>query len=73
MRNIAVPMTLTCIGTPRCAAPQTNIGNVTVWPALRFVMMKSSKDNEKLNKAAPRMPGKTNGNVTRQNVCTSVA
>ena len=42
-----MPTTLTCIGTPRWATPQTYIGNVVVWPALRLVMMKSSKDSEK--------------------------
>ncbi len=71
--NISVPMTLTCMGTPRWATPQTYIGNVVVVPALRLVMMKSSKDSEKLSSAAPRMPGKTSGKVTRQNVCAGVA
>ena len=52
IRNIAVPITLTCGGMPRCAEPQTNIGKVTVLPALKFVMMKSSKDSEKLSSAA---------------------
>ena len=36
-------------------------------------MMKSSNDSEKLSSAAPRMPGKTSGNVTRQKVCCGVA
>ncbi len=36
-------------------------------------MMKSSNDSEKLSSAAPTMPGSTSGNVTRQNVCDSVA
>ena len=36
-------------------------------------MMKSSKDSENDSSAAPRMPGKTSGKVTRQNVCDSVA
>ena len=36
-------------------------------------MMKSSKLSEKLSSAAPRMPGKTSGNVTRQNVWAGVA
>ena len=36
-------------------------------------MMKSSNDSEKLSSAAPRMPGKTSGKVTRRNVCDSVA
>ena len=51
-RNMIVPTTLICIGIPRWAAPQTNIGKVTVWPELRLVMMKSSKDSEKLSSAA---------------------
>ena len=67
-----MPTTLTCIGTPRCATPQTYIGNVVVLPALRLVMMKSSNDSEKLSSAAPRMPGKTSGKVTRQNVWLGV-
>ena len=58
---------------PRWAAPQTNIGKVTSCPAFRLVMMKSSKDSEKLSRAADRMPGKTSGKVTRQNVCHSLA
>ena len=36
-------------------------------------MMKSSNDSEKLSSAAARMPGNTSGNVTRQNVCHSLA
>ena len=68
-----MPITLTCIGTPRCATPQTNIGKVVVVPALRLVMMKSSKDSEKLSSAAARMPGNTSGKVTRQNVCDALA
>jgi len=44
------------------------MGKVVVLPALRLVMMKSSKESEKLSSAAPRMPGKTSGKVTRQKV-----
>src|SRR5882757_101080 len=72
-RNIAVPTTLICGGMSRWAEPHTYIGKVTVRPAFRFVMMKSSKDKEKLSSAAARMPGKTSGNVIRQNVCHSFA
>ena len=40
MRNISVPMTLTCTGAPRWAAPQTYIGNVIeLGLALKLVMM----------------------------------
>ncbi len=70
---MTVPITLICGGMPRWAAPQTNIGKVTVWPEFRFVMMKSSKDSEKLSSAADRMPGKTSGKVIRQKVCHSLA
>ncbi len=72
-RNITVPTTLTCIGTPRWATPHTYMGKVVVVPALRLVTMKSSNESEKLSSAAPRMPGKTNGKVTRQKVCCGVA
>ena len=68
-----VPITFICAGMPRCEAPQTYIGKVTCWPALRLVMMKSSKDNEKLSRAAAMMPGKTSGNVTLRKVCHSLA
>ena len=68
-----MPTTLTCIGTPRWATPQTYIGKVVVLPALRLVMMKSSKDSENDSSAAPRMPGNTSGNVIRRKVCDSVA
>ena len=44
-----------------------------VVPALRLVTMKSSKDSEKASRAAPRMPGKTNGKVTLQKVWDGVA
>ena len=66
-------MTLTCGGMPRCAAPQTNIGNVTSLPALKFVMMKSSNDSENASSAAATMPGSTSGKVIRQKVCHSLA
>ena len=72
-RNITVPTTFTCCGMPRCAAPHTNIGKVIVLPWLKFVTMKSSNDSEKLSSAAARMPGKTSGNVIRQNACHSMA
>ncbi len=72
-RNIAVPMTLICIGIGVAPTPHTNIGNVTVLPELRLVMMKSSNDSENASSAAPRMPGNTSGNVIRQNVCHSLA
>ena len=40
MRNIIVPITLTCTGAPRWAAPQTYIGNVIeLGLALKLVMM----------------------------------
>ena len=68
-----MPTTLTCGGMPRCAAPQTNIGNVIVLPWLKFVTMKSSNDSEKLSSAAAMMPGNTSGKVIRQNVCHSLA
>ncbi len=53
-----MPMTFTCGGMPRWAAPQTYIGNVTVVPALKFVMMKSSNESENDSSAAATMPGK---------------
>ena len=55
--NIAVPMTLICTGVPRCAEPQTNMGKVTVEPALKLVMMKSSKESAKASSAPAAMPG----------------
>ena len=67
------PITFTCGGMPRCALPQTYIGKVTVWPLLKLVMMKSSKDSEKASRAAAAMPGATSGKVTRRNVCHSLA
>ena len=73
MKNIAEPTTLTCAGSPRWAAPHTNIGKVTVEPELKFVMMKSSNDSEKASSAPATMPGRTSGNVTFQNVVDSLA
>ena len=70
---MVVPTTLTCGGMPRCAAPQTYIGNVIVLPWLKLVTMKSSNDSEKLSSAAARMPGSTSGKVTRQKVWAGVA
>jgi hypothetical protein len=61
--------TLTCIGMPRWAEPQTEHWERTVWPELRLVMMKSSNDNANDSRAAATMPGRTRGTVTRQNVC----
>src|SRR3954451_3426281 len=71
--NISDPTTLTCGGMPRCAAPQTYMGNVTVLPELKLVMMKSSKDREKASSDAARMPGNTSGKVIRRKVCHSFA
>jgi hypothetical protein len=47
------------------------MGNVTVVPELKFVMMKSSNDRD--SEAAAAMPGSTSGNVTFRNVCHSFA
>ncbi len=72
--NIAVPMTFTWTGIPRCEAPQTNIGKVTVvGPELNWVMMKSSKESAKLSSAPAAMPGAARGRVTRRKVWTGVA
>ena len=51
-KNMIEPITLTCGGMPRCAAPHTYSGNVTVVPLLKFVMMKSSNDSENASSAA---------------------
>ncbi len=58
---------------PRCAEPQTNIGNVIVLPWLKFVTMKSSNESENASSAAARMPGNTSGKVIRQKACHSLA
>ena len=47
------------------------MGNVTVLPELKFVMMKSSKERENESIAAPTMPGMINGIVIRRNVLLS--
>ena len=44
---VMAPTTLASGGMPRPAAPQTYMGNVTVWPLVKLVMTKSSNDNEK--------------------------
>ena len=62
-------MTLIWTGVPRCADPQTNMGKVTVEPALKLVMMKSSKDSAKDSSAPAAMPGAAIGRVTRRKVC----
>lgn len=73
MMNMAVPMTLICTGVPRCADPQTNMGKVTVEPALKFVMMKSSNESAKASRAPAAIPGAAMGRVTRTKVCTGPA
>lgn len=73
MRNIAVPMTLACAGTPRIDEIQTNLGNVVMVPELKLVMMKSSNESENASKAAAAIPGRTNGKVTRRKVSYSLA
>lgn len=73
MMNIAVPMTLICTGVPRCADPQTNMGKVTVEPALKLVMMKSSKESANASSAPAAIPGAAIGSVTRTKVCTGPA
>src|SRR5690606_2901108 len=73
MTKTAVPTTFTSRGMPRWAEPQTNIGNVTLVPELKLVMMKSSNDSDNDNSAAAAMPGSTSGRVTLRNVAHSVA
>ncbi len=46
---------------------------MTVEPALKLVMMKSSKDRAKASSAPAAMPGAAIGSVTRRNVCTGPA
>src|SRR5919106_6448599 len=71
--KMIVPSTFTCGGAPTRAAPQTNIGNVTVEPALKFVMMKSSMERANASSAPARIPGAIRGSVTRANVVQGVA
>src|SRR5919106_5234419 len=66
--KMTIPITFTWGGAPMRAAPQTNMGNVTVVPALKLVMMKSSIERAKARNAAARMPGAMSGSVTRTNV-----
>ena len=56
-RKIIVASTLTCGGIETRAAPQMNSGNVTVEPALKFVITKSSIDSAKASSAAASTPG----------------
>ena len=72
-KNIAEPITLACAGIPRAAETYTNLGNVIRVPELKLVIMKSSKDRLKASKAAPAIPGATNGKVTLRNVSSSLA
>src|SRR6266404_3919201 len=72
-RNTIEPMTLTWAGSAFFWMPHTQIGKVFVVPDTKFVMTKSSIDNEKASNAAARMPGKISGKVTFQNVVHSFA
>ena len=51
-------ITLTCGGIDTRAAPQMKSGNVTVEPALKFVITKSSTDRAKASSAAAQHPGR---------------
>ena len=74
MKNINEAITLACAGIPRWLYSQTNFGKVEKFePELKFVMMKSSNDNEKASNAAEAMPGMTSGKVIFMNGCRSFA
>src|SRR5215218_4401412 len=68
-RNTADAITFASAGMPRAAAVYTYFGKVTAAPALKFVMMKSSKLSANDSRAAATMPGSSSGNVIRQNTC----
>ena len=53
-KNMAVPMTFACAGTPLIDEIQMNFGNVVMVPELKLVMMKSSKERERLKARQPR-------------------
>ena len=57
-RKIIVAITLICGGVATRAAPQTNSGNVTVEPELKFVITKSSIDRANASSAAASTPGR---------------
>src|SRR5919107_5157308 len=71
--NTADAMTFASAGIPRDAEMYTYFGNVETEPELKFVMMKSSKLSANDSSAAARIPGVSNGNVTRQNTCDGEA
>ncbi len=50
-----------------------NSGNVDVWPAVKFVMTKSSTDSAKARSADAATPGAISGSVTLRNVVHSFA
>src|SRR5581483_11557917 len=66
--KIALPITLTCGGAPIRAAPQTNSGNVTSEPELKYVTTKSSTETAKQSSSAARIAGAISGSVTFWNV-----
>ena len=72
-KKIIVAIMLTCGGIATRAAPQTNSGNVTVEPALKFVITKSSTDSANASSAAASTPGAISGSVTRMNVWKPLA
>src|SRR4029079_15528821 len=64
--KIRVPIANTCGGMPTLTDPYTQSGNVSVWPATKMVMMKSSIEREGARSDAERIAGKITGRVTRQ-------
>src|SRR5207302_6512146 len=69
--KIAVPITLICGGVATRAAPQTKIGNVTRFPALKYVTTKSSTEIAKQRSRAARIAGAISGMVTFRKVTHS--
>ena len=72
-KKIAEPITLTCGGAATRAAPQTKSGNVTVVPALKLVITKSSTESAKTSSPAASTAGAISGSVTFRNVVHSLA
>ena len=73
IKKIALPITFTCGGAPIRAAPQTNSGNVTSDPELKYVTTKSSIETAKQSRSAARIAGAISGSVTFLNVTHSLA
>ena len=55
--KISVPIAKTCGGIPTLTEPKTQSGNVSVWPATKLVMMKSSIERAAASSEAERIAG----------------